>query len=137
MQIYKQLLLIVGSELNEETADFSPKQITVLHENSEKILARMKFNDSIVYFKICATILIVSAGGGLYIFDLATFKKLESLQCNSVFQTYMRMNKNDESKVDIFRIIFCDPSLPGQIKIFSCKYKMNFANLHIDLDEHT
>ena len=50
-----------------------------MHQVDEKILARMKFNEEIVYFKIQATILIVSAGGGLYIFDLATFKKLESL----------------------------------------------------------
>ena len=96
MQIYKQILYIVGSELNEETADFSTKQLTIMQERNSKILARLKFNEEIVFFRIQFTILIVSAGGGLYIFDLGTFKKLESLQCNSTFATYLRTMKNDD-----------------------------------------
>ena len=80
-----------------------------MQENNSKILARLKFNEEIIFFKIQKTILIVSAGGGLYIFDLKTFKKLESLQCNSTFATYMSMMNNEQSKVDIFRIIYTDP----------------------------
>ena len=81
MQIYKQILFIVGSDLNVEDNknDFSAKQLTIIQENNSKILARLRFNEDIVFFKIQQTILIVSAGGGLYIFDLSTFKKLESL----------------------------------------------------------
>ena len=79
-----------------------------MQERNSKILARLKFNEEIVFFRIQHTILIVSAGGGLYIFDLGTFKKLESLQCNSTFATYLRTMKNDDSKVDVFRIIYSD-----------------------------
>jgi hypothetical protein len=63
----------VGSDLIEETNDFSSKQVTVMKENSTHILARLRFNEDIVFFKIEATILIVSAAGGLYIFSLKTF----------------------------------------------------------------
>lgn len=50
-----------------------------MQEKNSKILARLKFNEAIVFFKIENTALIVSAGGGLYIFSLKTFKKIESL----------------------------------------------------------
>lgn len=122
MQLYKQILFIVGSEVNIETADFSAKQLTIMQEKNSQILARLKFNEEIIFFKIQATILIVSAGGGLYIFDMQTFKKLESLQCNSTFGTYMSTMKNDDSKVDIFRIVYTDPSSEGRLNIFSCKF---------------
>ena len=79
MQVYRKILFIVGSELIEETRDFSAKQVTVIHQNNSKILARLRFNEEIVFFKIMCTVLIVSAGGGLYIFSLQTFKKMESL----------------------------------------------------------
>ena len=69
----------------DETSDFSAKQVTVIQLDNSKILARLRFNEEILFFKIQDTVLIVSAGGGLYIFCLKTFKKLESLQCNSVF----------------------------------------------------
>ena len=52
MQIYKQILYIVGSELNEETHDFSTKQLTIMQERNSKILARLKFNEEIVFFRI-------------------------------------------------------------------------------------
>ena len=94
-----------------------------MQENNSKILARLKFNEEIVFFQIQKTILIVSAGGGLYIFDLKTFEKLESLQCNSTFATYMSCMQNDDSKVDIFRIIYTDPGQEGRLNIFSCKYQ--------------
>ena len=82
-----------------------------------------------MYFKLQATILIVSAGGGLYIFCLRTFKKMESLQCNSVFQTFMQTKlsriSSEGEQVDIFRIVYSDPSQDGTINIFSCKsYKI-------------
>lgn len=128
MQTYRQLLFIVGSDLIEETADFSPKQVTVLKENSSQILARLRFNESVVFFKIHATILIVSAGGGLYIFSLTNFKKVESLQCNSIFQTYMSMVHGTDD-VEIFRIVFTDPSNVGRLNIFSCKQTTSLTTI--------
>ena len=85
MQLYCKILFIVGSQLMAETNDFSAKQVTVIQQDNSKILARLRFNEEILFFKLEGTVLIVSAGGGLYIFCLKTFKKLESLQCNSVF----------------------------------------------------
>jgi len=35
------------------------------------------------------------------------------------------MDQRDESKVDIFRIIFSDPGAPGQIKIFSYEHSIS------------
>ena len=132
MQVYRRILFIVGSELIEENRDFSAKQVTVIQQNDSKILARLRFNEEIVYFKLQATILIVSAGGGLYIFCLRTFKKMESLQCNSVFQTYMQMKPDCSSphgqQVDIFRIVYSDPSQDGVINIFSCKSLLSLAS---------
>ena len=52
MQIYKQILYIVGSKDIEESNDFSTKQITVMQQNNPKILARLKFNEEIIFFKI-------------------------------------------------------------------------------------
>lgn len=52
MQIYKQILYIVGSKDIEESNDFSTKQITVMQQNNSKILARLKFNEEIIFFKI-------------------------------------------------------------------------------------
>ena len=54
MQIYKQILFIVGSDLNAEDNknDFSPKQLTIIQEKNSKILARLRFNEDIVFFKI-------------------------------------------------------------------------------------
>ena len=124
MQIYKQILYIVGSD-GEETKDFSAKQLTIMEEKNAKILARLKFNEEIVFFKIMGKVLIVSAGGGLYIFDIETFKKLESLQCNSTFACHMDYMKYDDSKVDVFRIVYTDPGQEGLLNIFSCKYKGN------------
>ena len=109
MQVYRKILFIVGSELIEETRDFSAKQVTVIQQNNSKILARLRFNEEIVFFKIMCTVLIVSAGGGLYMFCLRSFKKMESLQCNSVFQTYMEKRANSANDVGTFRIIYSDP----------------------------
>lgn len=52
MQMYKKILFIVGSDLEPPTKDFSPKQITVMREQSSQILARLKFNDTIIFFQI-------------------------------------------------------------------------------------
>ena len=32
--------------------DFSPKQITVMKLGSPRILARLKFNDDVIYFEV-------------------------------------------------------------------------------------
>ena len=54
MQIYKQILFIVGSDLNVEDNknDFSAQQLTIIQEKNSKILARLRFNEDIVFFKI-------------------------------------------------------------------------------------
>lgn len=43
-------MFIVGSDLTPPTKDFSPKQITVMRENTSQILARLKFNETIIFF---------------------------------------------------------------------------------------
>jgi len=55
MQLYKKILFIVGSELTEDEneKDFSPNQVTIMQQNdSRRILARLRFNEPIVFFKI-------------------------------------------------------------------------------------
>ena len=92
MQTYKQILFIVGSNLEPASKDFSSKQITVMRAaNSAQILARLKFSDQIVFFQIQGEVLIISSGGGLYIFCLKTLQKLQTFQCNSVFQTFLKL----------------------------------------------
>jgi hypothetical protein len=129
----------VGSEKNEEKdlKDFSPCQVTVMAKGDRKVLAKIRFNEPIIYFKIEGSILIVSAGGGLYVFSLENFKKIESLQCNSMFQTYMSENQN---QVDIFRIIYQHPNEDGVLNIFSCKLiilsTLVLVNHFTSIDEH-
>ena len=111
----------MGSDLLPETRDFNPKQVTVMEEKSQKILARLRFNEDIVFFKIEETILIVSAGGGIYVFCLKTFKKIESLQCNSMFQTFLTTMPGDKDSVDVFRVVFTDPNGEGKLCLYTCK----------------
>lgn len=126
----------MGSDLNAETNDFSAKQVTVMKQNNSKILARLKFNEEIIYFKIQARILIISAGGGLYIFCTRSLTKLESLQCNSVFQTYMSMVPGTDQNVDMFRIVYSDPAQEGRLSIFSCKCTLFLNLIGPPVDEH-
>ena len=76
--------------------------------DSSRILARLKFNDDIVFFQIKEEVLIVSVGGSLFIFSLKTLTKLETLQCSSIFETFMTMRTDDyqDCAVDVFRIIY-------------------------------
>ena len=122
LQIYGRMLYIVGSELHEETKDFSSKQVTVMQQSDCKILARLRFNEEIVFFKIQAQILIVSSGGGLYIFSLRNMKKIESLHCSAVFASFMSMAPDSKGdQFDFLRLIYSDPNEVGRLSIYSCK----------------
>ena len=50
--MYRQIMYVVGSDLMPSTNDFSPKQTTVMTQDSHNILARLKFNEDIISFKI-------------------------------------------------------------------------------------
>jgi hypothetical protein len=58
----------------------------------------------------------------MYMFCIATLQKIESLQCSSVFATYMTMHtESEESSVDVFRVIYTDPQASSRVNVFNCK----------------
>ncbi len=63
----------------DQADEFWDCQVTIMAKGDRKVLAKIKFNEPIVFFKIHGGILVASAGGGLYVFCLETLKKLESL----------------------------------------------------------
>ena len=93
-----------------------------MQQNNSKIVARLRFNDEIILFKLHAQILIVSSGGGLYIFSLHNMQKIESLQCSSVFASFMSIMPNSRHQVDCFRIIYSDPGNRGKLNIYSYEH---------------